>query len=204
MKSQRIHALLARYLPLLFAAVLFVAWPTIAQEQQQTPLLVMISVDGMRPDYVTAADAHGAKIPQLRRFMKEGSYAVGVVGVVPTVTYQSHTTLVTGVWPTKHGIFGDTTFDPLQKNYQGWYWYAQDIRVPTLWDLAEQAGRTTAAFPVRRFLLAPSLGGRWEAHSTGPFCRRPSSAARTGNYPICRTCALRFSLWARAFLPDTR
>ncbi len=145
MKSQRIHALLARFLPLLSVAVFFVVWPTLAQEQRQSPLLVMISVDGMRPDYVTAADAHGAKIPQLRRFIKEGSYAEGVVGVVPTVTYPSHTTLVTGVWPAKHGIFGNTTFDPVQKNYQGWYWYAEDIRVPTLWDLAAEAGRTTAS-----------------------------------------------------------
>src|SRR5258706_15056490 len=145
MKSQRIHALLARFLPLLSVAVFFVVWPTLAQEQQQTPLLVMISVDGMRPDYVTSADAHGAKIPQLRRFMKEGSYADGVVGVVPTVTYPSHTTLVTGVWPAKHGILGNTTFDPLQKNSQGWYWYTEDIRVPTLWDAAAGAGRTTGS-----------------------------------------------------------
>jgi predicted AlkP superfamily pyrophosphatase or phosphodiesterase len=145
MKSQRIPALLARILQLLFAAVFFAAWPAIAQEQREVPLLVMISVDGMRPDYVTSADAHGAKIPQLRRLMKEGSYAEGVVGVVPTVTYPSHTTLVTGAWPAKHGIFGNTTFDPLQKNYQGWYWYAEDIRVPTLWDLAAQAGRTTGS-----------------------------------------------------------
>jgi predicted AlkP superfamily pyrophosphatase or phosphodiesterase len=36
-------------------------------------------------------------------------------------------------------------FDPLQKNYQGWYWYAEDIRVTTLWDAAAQAGRPTAA-----------------------------------------------------------
>ncbi|HEY2458869.1 MAG TPA: alkaline phosphatase family protein, partial [Candidatus Acidoferrum sp.] len=93
------------------------------------PTLVVISVDGLRPDYVTAADAHGAKIPTLRRFLKEGTYADGVTGVVPTVTYPSHTTLVTGVWPAKHGIFANTTFDPLQKNYQGWYWYAEDIRV---------------------------------------------------------------------------
>jgi hypothetical protein len=119
MKSQRLHPLLARYLPVLFAAVLFVAWPTIAQEQGRAPLLVMISVDGMRPDYATAADAHGAKILQLRRFMKEGSYAEGVVGVVPTVTYPSHTTLVTGLWPAKHGIFGNTTFDPLQTTKVG-------------------------------------------------------------------------------------
>jgi len=135
----------ARILTLLIAAVFFAALPALAQEQQQTPLLVMISVDGMRPDYVTSADAHGAKIPQLRRFMKEGSYADGVVGVVPTVTYPSHTTLVTGVWPAKHGILGNTTFDPLQKNSQGWYWYTEDIRVPTLWDAAAGAGRTTAS-----------------------------------------------------------
>jgi predicted AlkP superfamily pyrophosphatase or phosphodiesterase len=135
----------ARILTLLIAAVFFAALPALAQGQQQTPLLVMISVDGMRPDYVTGADAHGAKIPQLRRFMKEGSYADGVVGVVPTVTYPSHTTLVTGVWPAKHGILGNTTFDPLQKNSQGWYWYTEDIRVPTLWDAAAGAGRTTAS-----------------------------------------------------------
>ncbi|MGB2671095.1 MAG: alkaline phosphatase family protein [Candidatus Acidiferrum sp.] len=114
-------------------------------QEQAPPLLVMISVDGMRPDYITAADAHGAKVPNLRRFMKEGTYAEGVVGDVPTVTYPSHTTLVTGVWPAKHGIFANTTFDPLQKNQGGWYWYAEDIRVPTLWDITAAAGRTTAS-----------------------------------------------------------
>src|SRR4029077_8524340 len=70
-----------------------------APAQEQTPpLLVMISVDGMRPDYITQADAHGAQGPNLGRFLKEGTYAEGVAGVVPTVTYPSHTTLVTGVW----------------------------------------------------------------------------------------------------------
>ncbi len=114
-------------------------------QQPPPPLVVMISIDGLRPDYVTVADVHGAKIPNLRRFLEEGAYADGVQGVVPTVTYPSHTTLVTGVWPAKHGILANTVFDPLQKNYQGWYWYAQDIRVPTLWDAASEQGRTTAA-----------------------------------------------------------
>ena len=116
-----------------------------AQQKASPPLLVLISVDGLRPDYVTAADAHGCKIPNLRRFLKEGTYAEGVQGVIPTVTYPSHTTLVTGVWPTKHGIFANGTFDPLRKNQEGWYWYTEDIRVPTLWDVAAQAGRTTAS-----------------------------------------------------------
>jgi predicted AlkP superfamily pyrophosphatase or phosphodiesterase len=125
------------------AAIFFVA--AAAQNVPQAPLLVMISVDGMRPDYVTAADAHGAKVPNLRRFLKEGAYAEGVQGVIPTVTYPSHTTLVTGVWPAKHGILANAVFDPLQKNHEGWYWYTEDIRVPTLWDAAAQAGRTTAS-----------------------------------------------------------
>ncbi len=108
-------------------------------------MLVVISIDGLRPDYITEADARGAKVPNLRRFMKEGAYADAVEGVVPTVTYPSHTTLMTGVWPAKHGIYANTTFDPLQKNLQGWYWYAEDIRVPTLWEAAAKAGRTTAS-----------------------------------------------------------
>jgi predicted AlkP superfamily pyrophosphatase or phosphodiesterase len=33
----------------------------------------------------------------------------------------------------------------LRKNQEGWYWYREDIRVPTLWDAAAQAGRTTAS-----------------------------------------------------------
>ena len=145
-KPYRIRIVLIRRLLRggLFASLLFLSANALAQEHPP-PLLVMISVDGLRPDYITAADAHDAKVPNLRRFLQEGTYAEGVVGVVPTVTYPSHTTLVTGVWPAKHGIFGNTTFDPLQKNNQGWYWYAEDIRVPTLWDAAAQAGRTTAS-----------------------------------------------------------
>ena len=107
--------------------------------------VVMISIDGLRPDYVTAADQHGLKIPNLRRMMAEGAYAQGVTGVVPTVTYPSHTTLITGVSPARHGIYGNTTFDPEMKNGGGWYWYSEDIRVPTIWDVAGGAGLTTAS-----------------------------------------------------------
>ena len=114
-----------------------------ARQLLQVPV-VMISIDGLKPDYVLQADKHGLKIPHLRRFLKEGAFAAGVKGVVPTVTYPSHTTLVTGVSPSKHGILANTPFDPSGKNWGGWYWYAEDIRVPTLWDAAAAAGLTTA------------------------------------------------------------
>lgn len=116
-----------------------------AQQQTSAPLVVLISIDGMRPDYITQADAHGAKVPVLRQFMHDGTYADGVVGVVPTVTYPSHTTIMTGVWPAKHGIYNNTTFDPFRVKAGEWYWYAEDIRVPTLWDAAIAAGWTTAS-----------------------------------------------------------
>ncbi|HEX4166923.1 MAG TPA: ectonucleotide pyrophosphatase/phosphodiesterase [Bryobacteraceae bacterium] len=102
--------------------------------------LLLISIDGMRPDYVTAAQEHGVHIPTLRAFMKNGAYATGVHGVLPTVTYPSHTTLLTGVSPSKHGIYSNTPFDPLRKNMAGWYWYSEDIRVKTLWQAASEAG----------------------------------------------------------------
>lgn len=116
-----------------------------ANPAPEPPVVVVISVDGLRPDSVTEADRHGLRIPTLRRFLAEGSYATGVQGVIPTVTYPSHTTLLTGVWPEKHGILANTTFDPTRQNLQGWYWYAGDIRVPTLYHQAASAGRTTAA-----------------------------------------------------------
>lgn len=107
--------------------------------------VVVISIDGLRPDYVTQADSHGLKIPNLRKLMADGSYAAGVTGVVPTVTYPSHTTIVTGVWPSEHGIYANGAFDPLRKNLDGWNWYAPDIKVPTLWEAADRAGIITAS-----------------------------------------------------------
>lgn len=121
------------------------ASPDIASAQSAPrPRVVMISIDGLSPDYVLDADRYGLKIPTLRRLVAEGSYATAVRGVLPTVTYPSHATLLTGVSPAAHGVTANLTFDPLVQNDNGWYWYAGDIRVPTLWDAARQAGLRTA------------------------------------------------------------
>ncbi|UAJ12021.1 alkaline phosphatase family protein [Polymorphobacter megasporae] len=106
--------------------------------------LLLISIDGLRPGDVLQADARGLHVPNLRRFVDHGAYAAGVVGVLPTLTYPSHTTLITGVAPLRHGIVNNLTFDPTNINQVGWYWYSSDIRVPTLWDAAHAAGRVTA------------------------------------------------------------
>ena len=69
------------------------AWPG----AESGPSLLVISIDGLRPDYVLQADQHGLKVPRLRALQQKGAYATGVQGVLPTATYPSHTTIVTGV-----------------------------------------------------------------------------------------------------------
>lgn len=102
--------------------------------------VVLISVDGLKPDDVFEADRRGLRIPTLRRLIADGTYAGAVTGVLPTVTYPSHTTMVTGVAPARHGILNNSPFDPLRRNQDGWMWYAEDIKALTLWEAAIRAG----------------------------------------------------------------
>lgn len=110
-----------------------------------TPLVMLISVDGLKPEAILDAASRGLKVPNLKGFMTDGVYASGVRGVLPTLTYPSHTTLMTGASPARHGIYDNTTFDPLARNDKGWYWYAEDVKVPTLWDAAAAAHLKTAS-----------------------------------------------------------
>lgn len=111
----------------------------------QKPHVVMISLDGMKPEYVTHAKEHNLHLPVLQRFLTNGTYAEGVVGVIPTVTYPSHSTMVTGVWPAQHGVYSNLTFDPVGQHPGQWYWEFHYLKVPTLYQQADQAGLTTAA-----------------------------------------------------------
>ena len=133
--------------------------------------LLLVSIDGLRPDYVLQADAHGLKIPHLRRILRDGAHATGARGVLPTVTYPSHTTIVTGVWPAKHGIYTNTTFDPLGLNFEGWYWYSEDIAVPTLWEAAAKAGMIvgSVSWPV-------SVGALGIRYNVPEYWRAPQGA----------------------------
>jgi predicted AlkP superfamily pyrophosphatase or phosphodiesterase len=130
--------------PLMSLGLLVAALALAAASRQTLPPVVLISIDGLKPDYVLDADRHGLRIPNLRKILAEGAHATAVTGVLPTVTYPSHATLVTGAAPARHGIVSNTTFDPLGHNDDGWYWYAEDIKVATLWDVTTAAGMITS------------------------------------------------------------
>lgn len=91
--------------------------------------------------------------------------------MLPTVTYASHTTLITGVRPAVHGIFGNAVFDPEDRSNDAWYWYSRDIRVPTLIDAARARGMSAAAisWPVTVGLNADYLVPEfWRTGSSHP------------------------------------
>ena len=103
----------------------------------QARSLLVISIDGLDNRYLRDADRIGAKIPNLRRLCSEGAWADGVVGVMPSVTFPSHTTIVTGARPYEHGIVYNTDENNVR------YWYSSQIKVPVLWDAAREAGLKT-------------------------------------------------------------
>jgi arylsulfatase A-like enzyme len=107
--------------------------------------LVLVSVDGLRPDYVLEADRYGLAVPNLRRLAREGAFASGVAGVAPTITFPSHVTQVTGVSPARHGISANEPFGPAGEDDGVSSWSAPDIRVPTLWDAAADRGLVTSS-----------------------------------------------------------
>jgi predicted AlkP superfamily pyrophosphatase or phosphodiesterase len=53
--------------------------------------------------------------------------------------------MITGVLPAVHGIYNNRILDPEDISNGAWYWYARDIKVPTLPGVVKARGLTTAA-----------------------------------------------------------
>ncbi len=75
---------------------------------ERTPL-ILISVDGMRHDYVAREDA---ATPTFDALVASGVRAERLIPSYPTKTFPNHYTLVTGLHPAEHGIVGNTMLDP--------------------------------------------------------------------------------------------
>ncbi len=105
--------------------------------------VLVISIDGLGAGFYVNPPLD-LRIPNLMRLKTEGSFAEGVEGVYPTVTYPSHTTLVTGRLPAEHGIYTNLSSREPGKRPRDWFWYSSGIKVRTLWDLARDAHLSTA------------------------------------------------------------
>jgi predicted AlkP superfamily pyrophosphatase or phosphodiesterase len=113
----------------------------VSNVQAQDAHVILISIDGLRPEFYK--DPTWSMV-NLRQAMATGSYADGVTGVFPTVTYPSHTTIVTGVKPIKHGVYYNTPSEPLEITGK-WIWDYKTIKVPTIFSAAKEKGLKTAS-----------------------------------------------------------
>lgn len=127
-----------RKLLLVLAVIIMAAGQGYSQKVEH---VVLITVDGFRPDFYLdpAWDA-----VNIRKLMEDGTHARGVNSVFPSMTYPSHTTIVTGVQPVKHGVYYNNMFEPNGPTGK-MYWNDSSIHVPTVWDAAEKKGMTVAA-----------------------------------------------------------
>lgn len=110
------------------------------------PTLVLISIDGFRWDY---PERH--PVPAIRALAARGVRAEALLPVFPTLTFPNHYSIVTGLYPYRHGIVANEFFD---RERGEWYVYKQKASVQDgswyrgepVWVSAEKAGLRTAAF----------------------------------------------------------
>lgn len=71
------------------------------------PILILISFDGWRADYIDRAS-----VPNLKALASRGVRAKGLIPSFPAMTFPNHYTIVTGLRPEHHGIIANTIADP--------------------------------------------------------------------------------------------
>lgn len=107
--------------------------------------VVLISLDGF-PAWMWKDPS--LPVPNLRKLAAEGASTQAMTVSNPSITWINHTTLVTGVNPRKHGVLfnGLLVRQGTDKSpkIEPWVHKNRLVHVPTLYDLAHQAGLTTA------------------------------------------------------------
>ena len=138
--------------------------------------VVLISIDGLRPDAIRAFSA-----PTLQKLTREGSYTLRASTITPSKTLPSHTSMLTGEPPERHGVLWNTVLTA----------DADRIEQPNVFSVAHARGYRTAAFfskakfqPLQRpetldFSQSPGgWFGRWSSERTVGDVERFLSSSR--------------------------
>ena len=75
-------------------------------EEPVEPILILVSLDGFRWDYLDLVDT-----PNLQQLAARGVRAEGLIPVYPSKTFPSHYSIVTGLHPGHHGIISNNMYD---------------------------------------------------------------------------------------------
>lgn len=107
--------------------------------------LIVLSLDGFAATYL---DRHRALLPHLTAIAATGLSALPLTPVFPSSTFPNHYTLITGLYPTEHGIVAnrmyngssDEWFEVGRSLTDASYWWLGE----PVWSTAQRAGLTSA------------------------------------------------------------
>ncbi|OOG68605.1 ectonucleotide pyrophosphatase/phosphodiesterase [Algoriphagus sp. A40] len=106
--------------------------------QEKEPIVILISLDGFRYDYVERFQPEN-----LTRFIAEGTAAEGLIPSFPSKTFPNHYSIATGLLPEHHGLVDNSFYEPFKDQVyimgkreivQDGYWYGGK----PIWVLAEE------------------------------------------------------------------
>ncbi|KAI9138475.1 alkaline-phosphatase-like protein [Paraphysoderma sedebokerense] len=114
--------------------------------------IILISIDGFRTEYLERG-----LTPTLELLAETGVSADYLEPTFPTSTFPNHYSLVTGFYPSVHGIVANTFFDPelngtfvytdRRSSGQGKWWVGRgDVKVEPIWVTADKSDIVTAAY----------------------------------------------------------
>lgn len=110
------------------------------------PVVILISIDGLAAFQLNDPRAD---IPTIRSMAESGARAKRMETSFPSVTWTTHTSLVTGVRAGRHGVLGNSYFDRAQNKkiplIMDPLFDKEDlVKAPTIYDVAHRAGFKTA------------------------------------------------------------
>ncbi|HCM34757.1 ectonucleotide pyrophosphatase/phosphodiesterase [Chryseobacterium sp.] len=114
-------------------------------ETQSKPYVIMISTDGFRYDYAKKYNAEN-----LLKLSNSGVRAEAMIPSYPSITFPNHWSLITGLYPSHHGLIDNFFYDykrkeayamSNKKNAEDGSWYGGT----PLWGLAEKQGMVSAS-----------------------------------------------------------
>lgn len=139
-----------RFFSLVMCCTLLMCSTLFAQNNAPTAngrIFVLISLDGLAGFYF---DDLQAPMPTLRQLAREGAFSGQMRPSTPSVTWPNHTSIVTGASPAIHGVTGNNYFDRETKKAVAMigdpnFDKEQIVNIPTIYDVAKEAGWKTAA-----------------------------------------------------------
>lgn len=122
----------------------------------QTRHVILFSIDGGAAFHL---DDPTLRLPNIQSLMQSGVRASSSETVFPSVTHPSHTTLITGVLPIKHGVLANElpTRDSARMIPGNSLLRSEIILTKTIFDTAKAKGLTTAAFQWPETVEDPSI-----------------------------------------------